>query len=213
MLSLLLNTSRKLAHQFTMKWHKLFLIAFLFLSILSGAATRYWVGGASTSWTNTANWGTSSGGGAPASVPGTSDIAVFDAGSGANCILSGSITVSSLSLTSGFSRTFIQGNNIIYISGNSQWAGGTFSGGAANFTNTGTFNLSGTSFTSPSASLVVSGTFSYTGGSFIHNNGTIRLSTNSFSVIGSPQFYNLGLIPYYNTITCNIRFKGNMIFS
>ncbi len=63
-------------------------------------ASRFWVGGGSNSnWAATVptNWGTASGTGGGASVPGTSDIAIFDSNSGvANSIIAGNITVQGL---------------------------------------------------------------------------------------------------------------------
>jgi hypothetical protein len=54
-------------------------------------ANRFWVGGTGT-WdgSNTTNWSTTTGGGSGASVPGTSDVAIFDASSGG-----GTVTVAS----------------------------------------------------------------------------------------------------------------------
>jgi hypothetical protein len=54
-------------------------------------ANRFWVGGTGT-WNNssTAFWSTTTGGGGGASVPGTSDVAIFDASSGG-----GTVTVDS----------------------------------------------------------------------------------------------------------------------
>ncbi len=63
-------------------------------------ASRYWVGGGSANtWaaTGTTNWAATSGGAADASVPGTSDMAVFDSNSGSsNSVISANITVQGL---------------------------------------------------------------------------------------------------------------------
>lgn len=40
-------------------------------------ADRYWVAAASN-WNDTANWSTTSGGSGGASIPGSSDVAIFD---------------------------------------------------------------------------------------------------------------------------------------
>jgi hypothetical protein len=50
-------------------------------------ANRFWVGGAGT-WdgSSTANWSTTSGGGAGASAPTTADVAIFDSGSGSGVV-------------------------------------------------------------------------------------------------------------------------------
>ncbi len=53
---------------------------FLLMSMLTKAADRYWVGGASGNWNSTGNWSASSGGASGASVPGANDNVVFDNG-------------------------------------------------------------------------------------------------------------------------------------
>lgn len=70
----------------------LFLLALAFLAPVSAeAANRFWVGGTGT-WdsTSTTHWSTTTGGGSGASVPGSSDIAIFDGSSGG-----GTVTVDS----------------------------------------------------------------------------------------------------------------------
>jgi len=47
-------------------------------------ANRYWLG-ADTDWNNTANWSLTSGGAGGASVPGASDVAIFDGNGTGNC--------------------------------------------------------------------------------------------------------------------------------
>ncbi|MDD5654880.1 MAG: hypothetical protein PHR91_04475, partial [Candidatus Omnitrophica bacterium] len=62
-------------------------------SSLAEAASRYWVGG-DGSWSQTAHWSTSSGGGGGATVPGTADIAIFNRNSGTGtCTLVGNINI------------------------------------------------------------------------------------------------------------------------
>jgi hypothetical protein len=74
-------------------------------------ASRYWVGGGSSSnWnaTGNTNWGSASGGANNASVPTSADVAIFD-GAGAlgntNSTISAIITVGGYSVTSGYTAT------------------------------------------------------------------------------------------------------------
>jgi hypothetical protein len=66
-------------------------------------ANRFWVGGgSSTNWSATANtnWATTSGGANNASVPGTTDVAVFDANSGSGTsVISASTAIQGLDTT------------------------------------------------------------------------------------------------------------------
>lgn len=82
-------------------------------------ANRYWVGGAGT-WndTNTANWSTSSGGASGASVPGSADVAIFNASSGSGTVTvdSGHSAIGGLTLT-GASITVFSGSAIKVSSG------------------------------------------------------------------------------------------------
>lgn len=86
-------------------------------------ATRYWVGGGSSSnWnaTGNTNWGTASGVQDNASVPTSVDDVIFDgAGTGGNSasIISATITVKSLTITTGYTSTMTH-NAELTIAGN-----------------------------------------------------------------------------------------------
>lgn len=89
-------------------------------------SNRYWVGGTGT-WntTNTTNWSTTSGGAGPASVPGTADVAIFDANSGTGtCTISNPGNVGGLT-TTGYTGTLsggvrVQSGNVVIGSTGSQ---------------------------------------------------------------------------------------------
>jgi hypothetical protein len=78
-------------------------------------ANRFWVGGGSSAnWnaTGNTNWSTTSGGSNNASVPGTNDIALFDANSGTgNSIISANITVQYLDCT-GYTGTLTHNSGV-----------------------------------------------------------------------------------------------------
>ena len=76
----------------------------LFFGVLdASAANRYWVG-ASTTFNTTGNWSTSSGGASGASVPGSSDIAIFDGGS-AQAVSLDATTLSGLDIQAAYGGT------------------------------------------------------------------------------------------------------------
>ncbi len=77
-------------------------------------ASRYWVGGGSSSnWnaTGNTNWAATSGGAGNASVPGVSDDVFFDAASPSPSVLSAGISVQSVSFA-GYTGTFTHNANI-----------------------------------------------------------------------------------------------------
>jgi hypothetical protein len=85
-------------------------------------ATRYWVGGgSSTSWaaTGNTNWAATSGGAGNASVPGSTDDVFFDASSGAGpAVLAANITIQSMDCT-GFTGTLTHNSSVtLTIGGN-----------------------------------------------------------------------------------------------
>ena len=118
-------------------------------------ANRYWVGGTgSWSTSNTANWSTTSGGTGGASVPGASDVAIFDSNS-----FSGSYTVTKTSNTtvSGLSMINPSGGTLTFagttataVSGND----GISIGSGVNWTNTANLNITGT----PTMNITTNGT-------------------------------------------------------
>jgi hypothetical protein len=61
-------------------------------------ANRFAVGADGTAWNSTANWSTSTGGAPGASVPGTSDVAIFD-GNSNNCVLPANATVQDINIS------------------------------------------------------------------------------------------------------------------
>lgn len=96
-------------------------------------ANRYWVTGGNGNWNSTTNWSTASGSGSGASVPGTSDAAIFDASSGSGtAVLDISPIVQTLTCT-GFTGTIAFGTNNISLNST-----GTIFTGATTMTVTGT---------------------------------------------------------------------------
>jgi hypothetical protein len=177
-------------------------------------ANRYYISGGTGGWNNTNNWSTASGSTSGASVPGASDIAIFDNNS-PSCTTDANVNVLGISITSGYTGTITQGAFTITV-GSSSWtqAGGTFTGSASSISAV-SFTLSGGTFNSTSGNFSVSTNFSNIGGIFNHNNGTVTLVSNTGQVItNGNNFYNLyvnkagGVVPVI--AGSNIIVNGNL---
>ncbi len=128
-----------------------FFILLTALSINSFAADRYWIATSAGNWSNTANWSTTSGGSGGASVPGTTDRAIFDANSTGTCNLTADVSVQALLMSNGTINT---STHLLTISGSigSVLSGGTITGSSTlTITTTGsdTITFSGTLIDKP----------------------------------------------------------------
>lgn len=172
----------------------------LFLSNWSFAANRYWVGAGN--WNSTANWSDASGGSPGFSVPGVSDIAVFDGGSISNCAMNVSINIVGFVISAPYSGQISLNPGIIATvatSGFSQ-AGGTFMGNDGKMSISGPFSLTGGIFTAPTGMLQFSGGFTNSAGIFNHNNGAVAFS-NTQTITGNTTLYNLVFVANGSTYT------------
>jgi hypothetical protein len=191
--------------------------SFLFTSSLS-AANRYWIATTTANWNSTLNWSTTSGGAGGASVPGSADVAIFNAAKVGSCTINANVNVLGISIVSGYTGTISKGTFTMTVgtTGYSQ-AAGTFSGGSGTIS-AKLFTLTGGTFTSTSGNFTV-GTpvgnatiFTHSGGTFNHNNGTVTFGANTSTavytvdVITGTLFYNVvanlgtGLGTYNSTI-------------
>ena len=128
-------------------------------------ANRFWVGISSTSWNNTANWSTTSGGSGGASIPDATDDVYFDSASSVNCSVNSTGTCKNISFrglsgSSNYTGTFTL-NAGLTISGGLIWSPTmtigattlniTFNGaGSFNITYNGQSNTSGLIFNNAS---------------------------------------------------------------
>ncbi|HEY0713191.1 MAG TPA: LamG domain-containing protein, partial [Polyangia bacterium] len=151
------------------------------------AANRYWVlaTGSSGSYNSTARWSTTSNGSSGASVPGPSDVAIFDGGNGTK---QGACT----------STTDWKGIQIT-----SNYTGTVTSSATLNLGTDG-FVQGGGTFVAPSTRLTVSGAFTRTGGTFTPNSGLVMLtaaSGNRTFATNNGSFHDLmindGLVGYW----------------
>jgi hypothetical protein len=190
----------------------------LFLSSQSlHAANRYWVGILPGNWSSTLNWSSTSGGLGGSSVPAAGDNVFFDGGASplfldnGNCTIDVAVSVTSITVSSGYTSTISQGANTIAISGAASFGGGTFTGGSANITIAGVFTLSATAFTSTTAILELQNNAAFTGGSFAHNNGEVQFNGPASQTISgtSPVFYTLEFVGTGHTTTLSS--TGNIV--
>jgi hypothetical protein len=168
------------------------LVALFGLIKSSDAQTTYtWTGGgATTSYTEAANW-------SGTVVPTTLDNIVFDGTSSKNCDLddqgSGQgLDVHTMNVTSAYS--------------------GTITGVAATHYIAGSFTLAGGTFVSSAGDLGIEGDFVFTGGTFLHNGGSVSFwvnggSTNSIS--GALTFNQLIINPNGGSTTERIMNFGS----
>jgi len=150
----------------------------------SSAASRYWVP-TNANWNAAANWSTVSGGAGGASVPGSSDVAFFDAQGTGNCSINAAVDVAGINIT-GYTATITQlaGNTVtVGASGYSQTSG-TFTGGNSSITLNGSFSLSGGTFRATSGNMNSNANWTVSGGTFQHNSGTVIFG-NTLTITGS----------------------------
>lgn len=112
-------------------------------------ADRYWVATNPGDWNNTSNWSNVSGGNAGYPVPEDGDIAIFDSGSNANCIISQNTEVAGVVIEASYNGV-ISLNPAITLT----------------ITNPG-FSQTGGTFQSDSGDLIIKGAFDVTGGLFL----------------------------------------------
>lgn len=218
------------------------LLAILLLALWPSwveAANRFWVGGTNT-WNSTAasKWSTTSGGAGGASVPGSGDIAIFDANSGGGTVsIGGGIpTIGGLNMSAAATMT-LAGSPNMTVNGN------VTLGTNVTYTYVGTMILTGTlvSFNPNGVSVSFSlelnnsggnhslaGPFSSTGGitittlnAFNTNNHAITvasfsipslsnlsLGSSPITLTGTGTAWNLGTVPTFNVGTSTIKFTN-----
>lgn len=153
-------------------------------------ANRFWVGGAGT-WdaTSTTHWSATTGGGAGASAPTSSDAAIFDAlsdaGAGYTVTIGTGATCASFAFTGDVTTTYAFGTNKIVLGG---------SGAVWTVDNGGSFAYTGT----PRVEL------SYTGATGVSINST---ATSGGTETNIPDFYIVGAGSYALTFTSGSRVR------
>lgn len=138
------------------------------------AANRYWIG-SEGNFSVQAHWSDTSGGVTCSCIPGSSDIAIFDSSAIGDATIDSDITLSGLSIESGYTGTISAGSNDVYIGSNG-------------------FSQEGGTFVAPTGTLTIQdGNFSQIGGIFSNANGTVifDVGANTTVTASGTNFYNL----------------------
>jgi hypothetical protein len=157
---------------------------FIFLLILSipfggNCINKYWIGNAGTNFNTASNWSTTSGGTANTTVPGSSDVAIFDGGKNTKCIISATVNVQGIEMRTGYS------DSLVFNTGTTA---STISVGSAGFIlQSGIFRAFTAGKTGP-GNITISGPLTISGGNFMGYNGpnaaTTQTVTGTFTVSG-----------------------------
>lgn len=174
-------------------------------------ANRYFLN-VGTNFNTTANWSTTSGGAAGASVPVSTDIIILDNNSG-NLSLEVNINVQGILMSAGYINTFTQ-NAFTIAYGSAWWTvnGGVFVGSSSAITGSSSsrFVMTAGTFTSTSGVLTVGvagiGTYSFniTGGVFNHNNGKILVFGSNHTSLQNVSGYPLWNLEINTCPSCSM---------
>ena len=154
------------------------------------AANRYWIAASTGSWSNTANWSTSSGGAGGASVPGSADVAYFNAGGLGDCNLDATTVLGGLEID-GYTGTIdVNGFFFSVTGGSPDLNSGTITNGGVYTTfqinTTGTVTFEGTTmdlFTAVEANRIY-----FHGSVFNDTVSVIKTGNNNDNSDGGNQF-------------------------
>ena len=119
---------------------KLLYFALLISTIRIFAANVTWTNTTGNNdWNTALNWSTSS-------VPGASDVAIFDGTNNANATLSAASTIGGITVNGYIGTININGQTFQITSGNCDFTTGTINGGTLSINTTGTVTFAGTTF-------------------------------------------------------------------
>ncbi len=182
---------------------------------------RHWVASSAGTWNTTANWATCSGGTGGASVPGSSDTAIFDASGTQNCTVDTTVAVVDLTNAGGYTGILDTANYAITISDDFQWDSGTLTCGSSAISIADDFDYSGGVITAgtgtftlvsgdnidwiPSASKLYDVVFNCTGGQVVIT-GTAYISHDLTLTDG--QIYQSPDLEVENDISIASGFSG-----
>lgn len=166
---------------------------------------RTWIG--SGNYNTAANW-------SGTAVPGTTELAVFDATSTSNMTVDADPNDNGFQINLGYSGTITQSNGVDITLDDQGWEqnAGTFTGGDATsdmtLNNGGDFALTAGTFSAPSGNLTANDNWTVSGGTFNEGSGTVYItgnSDNSATITGSETFSNLQIYESsYATVTITI---------
>lgn len=151
------------------------------------AATIQWDGGgaADTNWSNAVNWSTDT-------VPGSGDVALFNASSTTNTLIDVDIQVSGISVESGYIGTITQASAVTTGTNGFTLNGGTFIAGSGTLDINDGFTITGSAiFNASTTPIFVSGNWNNGGGTFNAGTSTTTLDGGNQSIFGNTTFYTL----------------------
>jgi hypothetical protein len=152
------------------------IVCSLMLITTAKAAEYYWIGGAGN-WSDISHWSLSSGGPAnAASLPGSTDVAIFDANSGGgSTAVDVPVAVSGLRLRAGYPGKVNGSNQNISV-------------GTSNLElQSGDLILPGAGYL-----FTISGSLSISGGAMIHNNGVVKFTGSGKTILpGNAIFHDV----------------------
>ena len=146
-----------------------------------------WDGGGTTNnWSEAANWCNDV-------VPGSADVAIFNATSVKDATIDVAINVAGIDIQAGYTGTITQPAGITVTVGASGYvqAAGTFSGGDSTIDINGPFTLSGGSFTATSGTIIAKGDWTYVAGTLTAGSGTVNFGGNGGTISGSHTLNNV----------------------
>ena len=171
------------------------------------AADRYWVGASGAAWNTTDSWSTSSGGSNGASVPGTSDTAIFDSGDTDNCTLTAAVSVTAINMKSGYTGTVDAAGNNITTSSTVDVTGGTLEIDSSSILAvTGVLTVDGGTLTATDGTIDADNTV------ILSDDGILTAPSGNFTIgkhwsswIGTPTFnHSSGTLTFEDTVQQNI---------
>lgn len=193
-------------------------IAFLFLTIQSFGAARFWVNGGTGNWNSTTNWSATSGGASGVSFPTVSDDVTFDVNGNSSCTINIASACLSLTITSGYTSNLGFGAFALSVSGNiaintgvtETWTSGN--GLVAHAAGTLTSNTA--TWTAP---LTFDGSVTYTLADNWHVSGNVNITTGTPVINSNTLFITGGIFNVTNNCsgTTLITFgtTGNMTWT
>ncbi len=174
--------------------------SFVFFQLQASAVTRTWDGGGTdgtcggaagdgNKWSCAANWSGDT-------VPGASDIAVFDATSTKDATIDATFagSLAGMQINAGYTGVITQARTLTVGSSNFSQAAGTFTGATQAITVNGTFTLSSGVFNATTGTMTLASTVTLSGGTFTPLTGTVTLSGGISPVLdvnSTQEFYNL----------------------
>jgi|GEM_PF-2470854 len=182
---------------------------FVLLPNFASAANRYWVGPAGGTIQGMVNWSSVAGGACGtggASVPGPSDVVIFQSSCNNGPTTDANLSVAGITMNAGFTGTVTQGGSFTITVGSSNYIqnGGNFVGGTGSIIINGTATIaSGTMTTTSGTTTVTNMVINGTGKVVMATNGILQIMGNGTPLSGS------GTLDVTTNTPNTVEYKGN----